>query len=597
MKNKILLVILGLGFLLRVTYLDKFPIGLYSDEAVFGYNAYLLIQTGHDEYNRFWPVSLESFGDWKPPMQAWLAIPFVWALGLNEYAVRLPSAILGTLTILIVYFLAEVLLRPGLAAVARPGLFRLSIVNHPSSIGLISAFLLAINPWHIFMSRMAMLVSIEVFFISLGILGLIKGLNNTVIPAKAGIYLNRFRTRFAGAPARRVKSGMTMINWWWMISAISFGGAIYSYYGSRVTVPLLLCAFILIYFNKIKEKWRQLIIPLAVGGVILSPILIQSLADPVILTGRARTTSVFFNDNVRLQLWDAHTKAGLKHVIPVVSRFFDNKPYYYARDILSRYWSHFSPVFLFFIGDSHPPFKIPRLGYLHLVDLPLFLIGFWALRKKAEKDSLAGFLIIYLLLSPFVASLTFLTPAANRSFNLVIPWTLITAFGLYKLFSFRFFNHFNHLTILTIVSFYIVSLFIFFYSYVYLIPQKLPHYWHYGRKELVGKLKPLLSQYDKIYLTNKGGPPYIFLSFYLPVKSSDFHSTVKRNPVINNLGWGHTDKILNVEIPREFDWNEVPKVPGALYIGFENEIPENEVKIIDKVYYPNGKTAYVIARL
>ena len=571
MKNKVLLIILGLGFLLRVAYLDKFPIGLYSDEAVFGYNAYLLIQTGHDEYNRFWPVSFESFGDWKPPMQAWLAIPFVWILGLNEYAVRLPSVILGTLTILIIYYLSKEFY---------------SHFNH-SAIPLISSLLLAINPWHIFMSRMAMLVGIEVFFISLGILGLIKGLNHTVIPAKAGIYLNRFR----------IKSGMTMINWWWMISAISFGGAIYSYYGSRVTVPLLLCAFILVYFNKIKEKWRQLIIPLAVGGVILSPILIQSLTDPVILTGRARTTSVFFNDNVRLQLWDAHTKAGLQHITPVISRFFDNKPYYYARDILSRYWSHFSPVFLFFTGDNHPPFKIPRLGYLHLIDLPFFLIGLWVLRRLSEKSRASRFLILYLLLSPFVASLTFLTPAANRSFNLVIPWTLITAFGLYKLFSFRFFNHFNHLTILTIVSLYTVSLFIFFYSYVYLIPQELPHYWHYGRKELVNKLRPLLSQYEKIYLTNKGGPPYIFLSFYLPVKPSDFYSTVKRNPVINNLGWGHTDKILNVEIPREFDWNDVPKDPGALYIGFENEIPENEVNIIDKVYYPNGKVAYVIARL
>jgi len=591
--NKLLIPILFLGFILRVAYLDKFPIGLYSDEAVFGYNAYLLIQTGHDEYNRFWPVSFESFGDWKPPMQAWLAIPFVWILGLNEYAVRLPSAVLGTLTILIVYLLAETLLRPGLATSARPGLFRLT--------PLLASFLLTINPWHIFMSRMAMLVSIEVFFISLGVLALIRGLNGTVIPAQAGIYLNRFR----------VKHGMT--NLWWVISAISFGGAIYSYYGSRVTVPLILLAFAITQFNGLKSRWKEVIIPVIAGLIVLSPILIQSTTDPVILTGRARTTSVFFNDNVRLQLWDAHTKAGLKHVVPVVSRFFDNKPYYYARDILSRYWSHFSPVFLFFTGDSHPPFKIPHLGYLHLIDLPLFLIGFWALRKKAGKDSLAGFLIIYLLLSPFVASLTFLTPAANRSFNLVIPWTLITAFGLSKLISVIpaldrsrgqapagiYLNRFRIKSGMTIgiVLLYFVSLSIFFYSYVYLIPQELPHYWHYGRKELVNKLKPLLSQYDKIYLTNKGGPPYIFLSFYLPVKPSDFYSTVKRNPVINNLGWGHTDKILNVEIPREFDWNEVPKDPGALYIGFENEIPKNEVKIIDKVYYPNGKTAYVITKL
>ncbi|MEK7111119.1 MAG: glycosyltransferase family 39 protein, partial [Patescibacteria group bacterium] len=559
-----------------VAYLDKFPIGLYSDEAVFGYNAYLLIQTGHDEYNRFWPVSLESFGDWKPPMQAWLAIPFVWVLGLTEYAVRLPSAILGTLTILIVYLLAEILLRPGLAAVARPGLFRLSIVNHPSSIGLISAFLLAINPWHIFMSRMAMLVAIEVFFISLGVLGLIKGIRNQ-------------------------ESGIRKINLWWMISAISFGGAIYSYYGSRVTVPLILMAFAITQFNELKFRWKELITPLIVGSVILSPILLQSIKDPVILTGRARTTSVFFNDNVRLQLWDAHTKAGLKHVIPVISRFFDNKPYYYARDILSRYWSHFSPVFLFSTGDSHPPFKIPRLGYLHLIDLPLFLIGFWALRKKAGKNSLAGFLIIYLLLSPFVASLTFLTPAANRSFNLVIPWTLITAFGASVIPAKAgiYLNRFRIKSGVTlgIILLYFLSLSLFAYSYIRLIPLELPYYWHYGRKELVNKLKPLLSQYDKIYLTNKGGPPYIFLSFYLPVKPFDFYSTVKRNPVINNLGWGHTDKILNVEIPREFDWKEVPKDPAALYIGFENEIPENEVRVLDRVYYPNGKAVYTIANI
>jgi len=182
MKNKTLLTILGLGLLLRMMYLDKFPIGLYSDEAVFGYNAYLLLRTGHDEYNRFWPVSLESFGDWKPPMQAWLAIPFIKFLGLNEFAVRLPSALLGTGTIAVVYFLAKELFPK-----------KLMVGSWQLNVGEMASLLLAISPWHIFMSRIAMLVAIEVFFVSLGVLGLIKGLDYSVIPAKAGIYLNRFR--------------------------------------------------------------------------------------------------------------------------------------------------------------------------------------------------------------------------------------------------------------------------------------------------------------------------------------------------------------------------------------------------------------------
>ena len=113
----------------------------------------------------------------------------------------------------------------------------------------------------------------------------------------------------------------------------------------------------------------------------------------------------------------------------------------------------------------------------------------------------------------------------------------------------------------------------------------------------MNKLKPLLTEYDKIYLTNKGGPPYIFLAFYLPIQPNDFYKSIKRNPIINELGWGHTDKILNVEIPREFDWKEVSKDSQALYIGFENEIPEDEVQVLNRVYYPNGKTAYLIATL
>ena len=41
----------------------------------------------------------------------------------------------------------------------------------------------------------------------------------------------------------------------------------------------------------------------------------------------------------------------------------------------------------------------------------------------------------------------------------------------------------------------------------------------------------------------------------------------------------------------------MPKDSQALYIGFENEIPEDEVQVLNRVYYPNGKTAYLIATL
>jgi hypothetical protein len=113
----------------------------------------------------------------------------------------------------------------------------------------------------------------------------------------------------------------------------------------------------------------------------------------------------------------------------------------------------------------------------------------------------------------------------------------------------------------------------------------------------MNKLKPLLGQYQNVYLTNKGGPPYIFLAFYLNIPPKEFHETVVRNPIIDELGWGHVDKILNVTIPREFSWSEVIKDKNALYVGFENEIPPDEINITSRVYYPSGKAAYTIGTL
>src|SRR3989344_3529076 len=66
-------------------------------------------------------------------------------------AVRLPAALVGVLTILVVFFLA-------------------SELTGSKKIAFWSAFLLAINPWHIQLSRTAFEGGIGVFFFSLGLL-------------------------------------------------------------------------------------------------------------------------------------------------------------------------------------------------------------------------------------------------------------------------------------------------------------------------------------------------------------------------------------------------------------------------------------------
>src|SRR3989337_3842832 len=111
LRNKLLLIgIILLAFILRFWKLDQYP-ALNADEAAIGYNAYSLQETGKDEHGNNWPIHFQSFNDYKPGFYFYLVLPFVQFLGLNEWAVRIPGATLGVLTVLLVYLLVNELFK------------------------------------------------------------------------------------------------------------------------------------------------------------------------------------------------------------------------------------------------------------------------------------------------------------------------------------------------------------------------------------------------------------------------------------------------------------------------------------------------------
>src|SRR3989339_1391649 len=95
-KIILLYLIIALSIFLRFWQLGQNPPSLTWDEAAWGYNAYSLGIDGRDEFGRFLPIDyLESFGDFKPPVYAYLDIIPVKIFGLNEFAVRFASAFFG----------------------------------------------------------------------------------------------------------------------------------------------------------------------------------------------------------------------------------------------------------------------------------------------------------------------------------------------------------------------------------------------------------------------------------------------------------------------------------------------------------------------
>src|SRR3990172_600006 len=134
MKKIILILIILLAAFLRLYQLEKVPPGFHIDEVTVGYNAYSLMETGRDENGNFLPLYIDSFGDFRPAGYFYLTIPAIKFLGLTEFAVRFSSALFGVLTVILLFFLAEKIFKNRFVA-------------------FLSAFLLAVSPWHVIVTR------------------------------------------------------------------------------------------------------------------------------------------------------------------------------------------------------------------------------------------------------------------------------------------------------------------------------------------------------------------------------------------------------------------------------------------------------------
>src|SRR3989344_1954701 len=153
--DKKLFIIIVLAFFLRFFLLSVIPVGFNPDEASFVYDAYSILKTGKDQWGHSWPLVLESFGDFKSPLYTYLTIPSVALFDLTKFAVRFPNALLGTAAIYITYLLVVEL--------EKNSKNNNSPITIHHSLAAIAAFLLAISPWHIMMSRCAFEANLTTF--------------------------------------------------------------------------------------------------------------------------------------------------------------------------------------------------------------------------------------------------------------------------------------------------------------------------------------------------------------------------------------------------------------------------------------------------
>ncbi len=268
------------AFLLRFYDLGVYPAGLYWDEASSGYNAYSILKTGRDEFGNLFPAYFPAFGEYKLPGLIYSMSLSMAIFGLNNFALRAPSAVSGVLTVILVFYL----LRLSTAG---------SLIK--KRLSYLASFFLASLPWHIHFSRAGFDATIGLFFVTLG------------------VYL-----WFTA-----LKKGRSLILF---LSLVAFICSVYSYNAERLFVPLFLIFIILSSWKKLNLPLKNFLIILVICYLISFPFLKFIFS----YEGMIRASSESFINDVNIPA----TSSMLQGLIAYLKAFAANYASHFSFDYL-----------------------------------------------------------------------------------------------------------------------------------------------------------------------------------------------------------------------------------------------------------------------
>lgn len=523
----ILLMILLLALGLRIYKLNQVPPGLNRDEAAIGYNAYSLFKTGTDEYGNKWPYSFKSFGDWKLPVYFYLLIPFIATLGLSETVTRLPSGIVGTFTVLLTFIVVK----------------ELFVHKRKHIVALLAAFILAITPWHVFMSRNASESNIAVFITLLGIT----------------LFLISFRR-----------------NWLILLSFFFLALSLFTYHGNHVFTPLFIIGLCLFYYKELKKnKW---FIPACLLFFILALFIYsQTLfsADKTKISGLfpLGDESLVYNEVVMRRLeYDNNSK---------IAKLLHNRPVYLLRTVINNYFKGFSSEFLFISGGGNAQHNIPGFGNLYIWEAVMMPFGLFFIFREKQKHS--KLILYWLLITPIAASITKDAPHSARMMPLLPLPAIFSAYGVVYLI--LLLNSYIKRLAATVLISGIIILYLFFYLDQYFVhfPRVSAHEWGYGYKELVSKVMAKKSLYDQVVISKPENSPYIYFLFFEKWDPIKFQKEVVRYPQTNE-GFQHVKQLGNLTF-QKIGWAEELLIPNRLYVDWAENVPSgatNSAVLISK---------------
>ncbi|MEX1255955.1 MAG: tetratricopeptide repeat protein [Dehalococcoidia bacterium] len=398
--------------------------------------------------------------------------------------------------------------------------FLMRVFFQREGFALAAAATLAVSPWHIFYSRTGLGdILVHAFYLTLAI----------------GLFVLGTRR-----PAFLVAS------------AIAFVFALFSYRAAWVLTPPILAVLIALYHRELIRHWRFSIVAALILAAVGIFILVHVRS---VDTDRAQELSITSLD---LSLPDT------------IKKGFEN------------YRTQFTDEFLFDgAGEDHIRHVVPGIGWVSWWQVPFLVFGTLALLWKPTRPKL--FLLALLLIYPLPTATARGGPSSSHTFFGVIPFTLITGYGVWAAVELLATLRWRALRPVGVALAGVVlagatagagvALASFLDTYHGEYRQLSADYggWQWGPRQIVERFEALEGDYDEFYLEPSFNEPGYFFTFYAPdgcAKCIVAH-------------WDHWD----------------PAKRQLFAMRPETLMPVDNFDVHEVLYYPNGKVAWVIGEI
>ena len=415
-KNFALIGCLAFALLIRLVYLNRYPIGITHDELNYIIAAKSLFWThsfSPGTAPAVLPTIMSNFTVTVAEIPVLILAPLVGLFPTSLFASRVVGSILSVLNVLAVYFIALHLTKKRLTA-------------------LICALLMAVNPWSMLMGRTIFEVNFFVAFFLWGFLVLLKSKSWKIFYALP-LYLLGF----------------------------------FSYTGGQLAFFLFIIITLIYHYFTCNRDKRGLKIYLAFFGIILAVLVGYIFVATRNQSFKARGSELYLpNQPVISETVDKERKLAIQTPI---SSLFINKVTVYFSGFIDKYLNTFSVNTLFLNGELRAAFSYQTHGTLYLIDFLFIIIGLSGLFMINKKGWML--LMVILIGCSITSGLNVVENSYSQRVGLIYPFLVIlSGIGVATVLSMAKSRRIECSLSIIIATIYLISLINLLYIYFIRFP-------------------------------------------------------------------------------------------------------------------------------